>query len=314
FRSKVAEGDPWALDGKATRRGGGMGVRSPLSPHTIRLTIFLPNNAPRPVPLFLLLNHRGTVASQTNLPFFPVDQILARGYAAAGITLGEISPDDAKTYRKGVIELFDGPEERSPDAWRTIAAWAWGGSRAMDYFVTDKQIDSNRIAVVGHSRGGKTALWCGAQDERFAMTVSNNSGETGAALARRRVGELVVNINTRFPHWFATNYERYNDREDDLPVDQHALIALLAPRLAYVASAKEDAWADPLGEFLATVHATPIYRLLGVEGMEAAEQPPIEQPIHTGRIGYHIRSGGHGLTEYDWQRFMDFADRHLRAK
>jgi pimeloyl-ACP methyl ester carboxylesterase len=279
---------------------------------TFRLTIFLPKDAPRPLPLFLLLNHRGTVASQVNLPFLPVDQILARGYAAAGITLGQLSPDNAKSYRQGVIGFFDGPEERSPDAWRTIAAWAWGGQRAMDYLQTDKDIDRNRIAVVGHSRGGKTALWCGAQDERFALTISNNSGETGAALARRREGETIAKINQSFPYWFTQNYKQYNDREDHLPVDQHQLIALLAPRLAYVASAAEDAWADPLGEFLATVHATPVYRLLGVKGMETTQQPPLEQPVHDGRIGYHIRKGGHGLTEYDWARFMDFADRHLR--
>ncbi|MGH8730449.1 MAG: GDSL-type esterase/lipase family protein, partial [Burkholderiales bacterium] len=235
---KVVEEDPRALKGTATRREVDIAFPGPRGTFTFRLVIYLPNKANKPVPAFLLLNHRGNVSGQVNNPFFPVDQIIARGYAAAGITLGQLSPDKADTYRDGVLGFIDGPEERSPDAWRTIAAWAWGGSRAMDYFETDKDIDSKRVAVLGHSRGGKTALWCGAEDERFALTISNNSGETGAALARRGVGQSLAIGNIRNPHWFATNFKRYNDQESELPVDQHELIALLTPRLAYVASAE----------------------------------------------------------------------------
>jgi hypothetical protein len=198
------------------------------------------------------------------------------------------------------------------DAWRGISAWAWGGQRALDYLETDKDVDAKRVAVVGHSRGGKTALWCGAQDERFAMAVSSCSGETGAALARRVEGETISKINEGFPYWFATNYKQYNGKEDTLPVDQHELIALLAPRLAYVSSSEKDAWADPLGEFLATVHATPVYRLHGLKGMETDKMPGLEQPLHGGNIGYHIKPGGHAMIEYDWQRYMDFADKHMR--
>ncbi|MBC7928850.1 MAG: acetylxylan esterase [Bryobacteraceae bacterium] len=311
MRFKVVEEDREALAGKATRREVDIIVGDRGKPFTFRLTLYLPKSASKPVPVFLLLNHRGTVSSQVGNPFFPVEQIVSRGYGAAGITAGQLAPDNARTYRDGVIGFYDGAAEASPDSWKTIAAWAWGGQRAMDYLQTDKDVDSRRIAVVGHSRGGKAALWCGAQDLRFALTISNNSGESGAALARRRKGESLRQINDAFPHWFAENYKAYNDHEDKLPVDQHELISLMAPRLVYVASAETDAWADPEGEFLSGVHATPVYRLLGVDGLGGSQQPPVEQPIHTGRIGYHIRKGGHGLTGYDWDQFMTFADRHL---
>ncbi|MCS7139032.1 MAG: acetylxylan esterase [Crenarchaeota archaeon] len=326
-----------ALDGKAKRKQVLIKFTKN-GESSMDLLIYLPKNS-IPAPVFLMLNFGGnhTVSPepeirirkrQSNTPwgeFFsseksrgwdrsiPLEKILSRGYGFATACYSDIDPDFHDGFKNGVHGVFDSlfGEERPPDAWGSIGAWAWGLSRALDYIETDKDLDGESVIVMGVSRLGKAALWAGAQDERFSIVISNTSGCGGAALSRRRFGETVRMINTAFPHWFCENFKKYNDREDELPVDQHMLIALIAPRPVYVASADEDLWCDPRGEFLAAKAADPVYRLLGKEGLPIDEMPPLNYPV-MGTIGYHIRSGGHGLTEYDWDRYMDFADKNFK--
>jgi hypothetical protein len=272
-----------------------------------------------PTPCFLLICNRGATnidpSRSIQSPFWPAEEMIGRGYAAAAFLNSDLDPDRHDGFTNGVHGIFDPPGvRRADDAWATIAAWAWGASRAMDYLVTDPDIDSRGVAVMGHSRGGKTALWAGAEDERFALVISNDSGCGGACLARRRQAkaESIKAINKSFPHWFCENYKRYADREDNLPLDQHMLAALIAPRLLYIASASEDLWADPEGEFLCAVEARRVYELFGLQGIKTREFPAPDSPLHEGVIGYHVRTGKHDLTLYDWKCYMDFADRHFR--
>jgi len=314
----ITEAASGVMGGLADRRQLRLGWKGPGGDGGMNLVLFVPTKRDKPVGCFLLICNRPAdkhidPTREIRSPFWPVEQMIARGYAMAAFYNDDIDPDKDDGFKNGVHGVFDEPgKPRADDAWGTIAAWAWGASRAIDALIEQPGIDAKRIAVVGHSRGGKTALWCGAQDERVALTVANNSGCTGAAISRGKEGERIAKINTSFPHWFTTTYKQWNEREDQLPFDQHELIASIAPRLVYVASATEDTWADPKAEFRACIAAAPVWALFGQSGFTATTFPAPEAPIHDGRIGYHLRTGKHDLTEYDWLRFADFADRQMK--
>ena len=196
-------------------------------------------------------------------------------------------------------------EPRKPEDWGALRAWAWGADRAMDYLEKDKNVDAKRVALFGHSRLGKTALWAGAQDPRFSLIISNESGEGGAAISRRDYGERTRNLNTSFPHWFDGNFKKYNDREDQMPFDSHMLLSLIAPRGLYVASAEEDRWSDPKGEFLGAANASAVWSLFGQKGIGTLEMPGLHQSVGAA-VRYHIRAGKHDVTAYDWGEYIKF--------
>jgi len=341
--TEVLEENGDAFDGLGIRRQVRLQFSGNGQTLAVDVLIYLPRESAGPVPAFLGLNFFGnhTITSDPAVRLnsnwmrpnadigvidnratnatrgayrrrWAVESILRRGYAIATVYCGDIDPDFDDGFQNGIHPLFYAPGQTRPDMnqWGTLSAWAWGLSRVLDYFETDAAIDHSRVAVMGHSRLGKAALWAGAKDERFALVISNNSGCGGAALSRRRFGETIARINTSFPHWFCDQHQAYNDREDELPVDQHMLIALMAPRPVYVASAVEDVWADPRGEFLSARHAEPVYALWGLGGLGVETQPDVDQPGGE-TIGYHMRSGGHDVTAYDWEQYLNFADRHF---
>jgi len=322
-----------ALDGKARRRQ----IRVHLGEGVaMDVLIYLPLNAASEngVPLFLGYNFTGnhtirdekeivlptswlrkakdnqaTDEQRANSSRWPVEMITSAGYGLATIYYGDVDPDFDDGWKNGVHQNYPKP---GPADWGSIATWAWGLSRALDAFEMDPEIDATKVAVFGHSRLGKTSLWAGANDTRFAMAISNNSGCGGAALSRRAFGETVKRINTSFPHWFCDNYHKYNDKEGEAAFDQHMLIALMAPRPVYVASAVDDKWADPRGEFLSAKHASPAWELLGQPGLSGDAYPDMDTPLADGRVGYHVRTGKHNVTEYDWQQYIDFADKWVK--
>ncbi len=319
-RSHIASKDEKAMEGNATLKQIVIDYGTAASDESIDVTLFIPNHIEHPVAAFLLICNRGHESidptREVRTPFWPAEKIIEQGFAAAVFHYSDVAADDkAKAFDTGIFKVSkDATSARSADDGGTIAAWAWGASRVMDYLEEDPAIRADQVAVVGHSKGGKSALLAGAQDTRFALTISNNSGCGGAALSRRKEGETIADINGRFPHWFAKNFHQFGGNEHALPVDQHQLLALIAPRLVYVSSATQDAWADPEGEFLSCLHAEPVFDLYGLAGVGSKDQPQPEKPLHSGSIGYHLRTGKHDLTEYDWEQFMKFASQHWAGK
>ena len=337
--------DENALEGKAIRKEIQCYFTPDKNGPSMQLMVYQPKVKTGSVPAFLALNFFGnhSIHPDTNISLspqwmmnreemgvvddkatedsrgkrssrWPVEMIIDRGYALATIYYGDIDPDFDDGFQNGIQPLFyaEGQEKPADNEWASIGAWSWGLSRGLDVLQEIKGINSEQVAVFGHSRLGKTSLWAGALDERFALVVSNNSGCGGAALSRRAFGETVERINTNFPHWFNSNFKKYNTKEANLPVDQHQLLALIAPRPLYVASAEEDRWADPRGEFLSALHANPAYQLYDLPGLPATEMPKVNEPV-VGTVGYHIRTGKHNVTDYDWEQYLSFADLHFGA-
>ena len=322
-RFEVTAQDAEALNGKALRRE----VKIHLGEgEYLTLLLYEPKDAPGPIRTFLGINFFGNhtiwddpgIGLPDSLRYrsdytvdprgsqahrWPLDTILARGYAVATFCCEDISPDNEWECDKRVKRLYPGY------TWGSLAAWAWGLSRAMDYLETCPEIGP--VAVFGHSRMGKAALWAAAKDTRFAMYISDASGCGGAAISRRRYGETLRRINTHFPHWFTPRFHAYSDHEDELPFDQHQALALIAPRPLYLESASEDRWSDPHGEFLGLVNAAPVYRLYGLETLAGEDEPAVEVPVTRGPTGYHIREGKHQILLYDWLQFLHFADLYL---
>jgi hypothetical protein len=285
----------------------------------IALTLYTPPNARGRVPIILLVNFGGGggPAPAAGLPSGepPVAaEILGRGWGYATIAYQDIQPDRADSLKEGVIALARAPGQASaPDDWGAISAWAWGVSRTIDYLARDPSVDPRRIALEGHSRLGKTALWASANDDRIAAVFSSCAGEMGSALSRRDWGETVDDMTQNFPWWFSPSFQKWAGRWDDMPVDAHMLIALSAPRPVFLTGGTADQWADPVGEYLAAVAAGPVYRLLGRKDLGVADaKPPLDTPVTGGDIGWQYHTGPHAATPADWKAFLVFLDKYFK--
>ena len=329
------------LDGKATLKLLTVETGPAPAPH-IDLMVIVPNGRKARAPVFLTLNFCGNhaITDDPRVPLtqgwmqgnckgcsnnvateaargaqahdWPLSQIVERGYALATFCNGNVDSDrrDASTGLYAWLANGD-PAHNNPTNRGTIAAWAWGFHRCVDYLVTDPDIDAHRIAALGHSRNGKTALLAAAFDERIAIAFPHQAGCGGSAPSRGKTGESVSAINRVFPHWFNARFKEFNDCPDRLPFDQNALVALCAPRAVLFSAAEGDQWANPAGQFQVLQAADPIYRFLGVEGLAAKEIPPDGKLVDS-RLGYYVRQGKHSMTAEDWTVFMNYADRQWR--
>jgi hypothetical protein len=317
----VKETDPAARGGTALMKQVVGTVGTGPRALQVKLTVYTPAKATGPVPLILLANFGGGSAPPrqgggVQLGDPPVAaEILARGWGYAMFGYQDVQPDRAGTLTEGVIglTLASGQSQPGPDEWGSIGAWAWGISRTIDYLQTDKSVSANQIALQGHSRLGKAALWASALDDRIKVVYASCSGEMGAALSRRDWGETVDDMTQNFPWWFAGNFQKWAGRWNEMPVDAHMLIALSAPRPVFITGGTADQWADPVGMFLAEVNAGPVYRLLGKQDLGTAQgPPPLDTPLTKGDLGWHYHTGGHMATEADWKAFLEFAGKYLK--
>ncbi len=265
---------------------------------------FITPKAVSPAPLFVAISFRPDVPDK----YLPIEEIIDQGYAVANFCYNDVTTDNGE--ETGIMTHYP----RDPKTgWGKIGMWAFAASRVLDYALTRGDIDGSRVAVVGHSRLGKTALWCGAQDERFSMVISNDSGCSGAAISRGKIGETIALITQadRFPYWFCGNYLGWANREYEAAFDQHMLLALAAPRRLYVCSAVEDSWADPESEFLCSAAASPVWALYGKAGLISPDAlPEVDSAHHDGHVGYHLRAGCHYLSRTDWNRYIEYRSRH----
>ena len=305
-RFELIQEDRVMMDGAAMRRCVRVTTAGPFGTNSFSVTAFIPTAAKMPVPAFLLICNRDP---RENIDperirmteFWPAEEIIRRGYAAIAFHNEEIAPDCAVGNSEGVFACFEDVAAwrkegwRPYNAWGTLSAWAWGASRTMDWIETEPRIDAKRVAVVGHSRGGKTALLAGVTDERFAMACVNDSGCGGTKLNKMSLpkSEHIWEVTRNFPYWFCTNFRKWTNRDGEVPLDQDRFLALMAPRLVAVGSAADDSWAGPAGEQRCCVLARPAW----------------DDPS---KVDYHVRPGGHDLNLIDWTAYMDFADRHLK--
>jgi hypothetical protein len=314
LKFKIIELNPRALDDKATLKRVAISFQLQNETFTFNLILFVPNQRQGKVPVFLLLNHRShdnTSPQRDSLSeFWPAEYAIGRGYAIAAINLSEeVDPDNPKPI--GGIRLFYTEHYPKPEelTWGTLSAWAWAGSRAVDYFETDPDINPKQISVIGHSRGGKASLWAGAQDTRFALTCVNEAALGGPALIRRCYGASIQILAERFPYWFVPKYFTYAGRENSIPVDAHELVALVAPRGYHQAEASEDLWSDPRGSWLSVFEASKVWAIYGIAEAFKDKMPLVNDMLVNGPLAFHMRQGGHGLILYDWKLYLDHADR-----
>jgi hypothetical protein len=337
IKAKVEHEDAKAFGGKATLREVTISF-GPSGTPPIHLLLVVPNQRKGPAPVFVGINfcgnhaivkdrgvrlptvwmyagpkHRATEAERgTQIDTWALEQSIDRGYAVATFYNGDVDPDQ-KDVREGIQpHLRKKDAKPGPHDWGTIAAWAWGVHRVVDYVHDHKDLDPKRIAVVGHSRLGKTVLLAAALDERIALAIPHQAGCGGTAPSRSHnpKAETVKRINTSFPHWFDGAFKEFNDHPDKLPFDQNCLAALMAPRPVLFSNAVEDQWANPSGQFDVLQAADPVYRFLGAGGLKAERMPEPGKLIDS-KLGYYIRPGKHSMTKEDWKIFLDFADKHF---